>query len=208
MTLPTDTLTCDSTRLAHWQTNPDFDYNRELVTPEVNLWEWIMHTINRWMDKLFDAVAFGTHSKVIFIIVFVLIVALLVWFIYKKKPELFMRSKKKNAPDYVVHEDNIHGIDFDAEIARALARHDYRNATRLVYLQTVKHLSDNAIINWQLYKTPTEYIYEVQREAIRTPFSRLTNRFLRVRYGNFSANLALFEEMKVLQTNTRKGVEE
>ena len=94
---------------------------------------------------------------------------------------------------------------FDAEIRRAIDRKDYREAIRLLYLQTLKLLSDDGRIDWQLYKTPTEYIYEVKQEMLRTPFRNLTHGFLRVRYGNFPASESLFEELAALQTQIRKG---
>ena len=38
MTLsPTDTLVCDTTQLAVWQSDADYNYNRELIAPEVNI---------------------------------------------------------------------------------------------------------------------------------------------------------------------------
>lgn len=55
--------------------------------------------------------------------------------------ELFMRSRKSTLP-YTVGEDTIYGVDFAERIADALARTDYREAVRLLYLQTLKQLSD------------------------------------------------------------------
>ena len=78
---------------------------------------------------------------------------------------------------------------------------DYREAVRLLYLQTLKQLSDEKRIDWQLYKTPTQYVYEVRMPAFR----QLTNHFLRVRYGNFEATEALFHVMRSLQEEVKKG---
>lgn len=72
---------------------------------------------------------------------------------------------------------------------------------RLLYLQTLKQLSDEKRIDWQLYKTPTQYVYEVRMPAFR----QLTNHFLRVRYGNFEATEALFHVMQSLQEEVKKG---
>lgn len=72
--------------------------------------------------------------------------------------------------NYSVHEDTIYGVDFDFEIKRAMERKDYRESIRLLYLQTLKLLSDEGRIDWQPYKTPTEYIYEVKQEALRRLF--------------------------------------
>lgn len=111
-----------------------------------------------------------------------------------------MRSRKNNLP-YTVEEDTIYGVDFPEGIAQALSRSDYREAVRLLYLQTLKQLSDDGCIDWQLYKTPTQYIYEVRLPAFR----QLTNHFLRVRYGNFEATEALFHAMQALQVEIKKG---
>ncbi len=99
----------------------------------------------------------------------------------------------------------LYGIDFDAEIKAALVRRDYKEAVRLLYLQTLKQLSDKELIDWQLYKTPTQYIYEVKSESQRNVFRNLTNSFLRVRYGNFDATEQLFIEMSGLQKEIAKG---
>lgn len=80
-------------------------------------------------------------------------------------------------------------------------RSDYREAVRLLYLQTLKRLSDEKRIDWQPYKTPTQYINEVRIPVFR----QLTNHFLRVRYGNFEATEELFNSMKSLQEEIGKG---
>ena len=108
---------------------------------------------------------------------------------------------RKNALPYAVEEDTIYGVDFARGIADALSRSDYREAVRLLYLQTLKQLSDEKRIDWQLYKTPTQYVYEVRMPAFR----QLTNHFLRVRYGNFEDTEALFHVMQSLQEEVKKG---
>ena len=147
ITSPADTLVCDTTQLAVWQSDPAYDYGRELMAPDINVFEWF----NRW--------------------------------------------------PYAVEEDTIYGVDFARGIADALSRSDYREAVRLLYLQTLKQLSDEKRIDWQLYKTPTQYVYEVRMPAFR----QLTNHFLRVRYGNFEATEALFHVMRSLQEEVKKG---
>ena len=87
--------------------------------------------------------------------------------------------------------ETIYGIDFDAEIAKALAASNYRQAVRYLYLKTLRRLSDAGHINWQPSKTPSQYVYEVQRDEFR----QLTQHFLRVRYGNFEATRELYDEM-------------
>ena len=90
--------------------------------------------------------------------------------------------------EYTVSEDTIYGIDFNTEITRAAGNGNYREAIRLTYLKTLRLLSDREIIDWQPFKTPSQYTREFQNEKLRI----MTNHFLRVRYGDFDADKDLF----------------
>lgn len=199
-----DTLVCDTVRVAFWQSNPAYDYNRELITPEIDVFGWLSMQLSKLLRAIFGSRFAEEYSGIILVVIAILILLLILWFVYKKRPELFMRSRR-GPVNYSVHEDTIYGVDFDSEIKRAMERKDYRESIRLLYLQTLKLLSDEGRIDWQPYKTPTEYIYEVKQAALRSSFRRLTNGFLRVRYGNFAASEPLFEELLSLQTEIRKG---
>ena len=152
---PADTLVCDTAQVAAWQSDPAFAYSRELIAPEINVLEWFSRWFGKLLDKIFGNTLVAEYSEVVLICIAVLILVLVIWFVYKKRPELFMRSRKSTLP-YTVGEDTIYGVDFAERIADALARTDYREAVRLLYLQTLKQLSDGKRIDWQLYKTPTQ----------------------------------------------------
>jgi len=59
------------------------------------------------------------------------------------------------------------------------------------------------MIDWQIHKTPTEYLYELRRVDMRDVFKKLTNRFLEIRFGNYKATRALYDEARacVVQIN-------
>ena len=161
MTLQADTLVCDTARVAFWQSNPAYDYNRELITPEIDVFGWLSMQLSKLLRAIFGSRFAEEYSGIILVVIAILILLLILWFVYKKRPELFMRSRR-GPVNYSVHEDTIYGVDFDSEIKRAMERKDYRESIRLLYLQTLKLLSDEGRIDWQPYKTPTEYIYEVK----------------------------------------------
>lgn len=200
ITSPNDTLVCDTAKIALLQSDPAYDYNRELITPELNLFEWLSRQFGELLRKIFGSRFAEEYSTLILVCIAIILLLLIIWFVYKKRPELFMMSKKTSLP-YAVEEDTIYGVDFPGGIADALSRQDYREAVRLLYLQTLKHLSDAERIDWQPYKTPTQYIYEVRFPAFRL----LTNQFLRVRYGNFEATEELYLSMLTLQKEIEKG---
>ena len=189
LTSPADTLVCDTVQIAKWQSNPAYDYNRELITPEINVFEWLSRRFGELLQKIFGSRFAEEYSGLILICLAIVILLLIIWFLYKNKLP------------YEVEEDTIYGVDFPGGIADALFRSDYREAVRLLYLQTLKRLSDEKRIDWQPYKTPTQYINEVRIPVFR----QLTNHFLRVRYGNFEATRELFDSMKSLQEEIGKG---
>ena len=98
-------------------------------------------------------------------------------------------------------EDNIYGVNFDVEYTKAMAQKDYYKAIRMVYLRTLRWLADHHKINWQLYKTPTQYT----REFLSTDFQRMTNAFMRVRYGNYEASEELVSELLNIEVEIEKG---
>lgn len=201
---PADTLICDTASIAAWQADPAYDYNRELVAANVDLTKMLVNWVGKILSKLFGSAFAAEYTVAVLVGIAVLLLLAVLWFIYKKRPELFMRSRK-NPLAYSVHSDTIYGVDFQEEIAAALTRGDYREAVRLLYLQSLKLLSDEGRIDWQPYKTPTEYIYEMKAEVLRVPFRKLTNGFLRVRYGNFDATEPTFREMQTWWAEIEKG---
>ena len=55
ITSPADTLVCDSAQLAAFRSDAAYDYNRELITPEINIFEWIRGQFGELLGKIFGA---------------------------------------------------------------------------------------------------------------------------------------------------------
>ena len=202
----TDTLFYDTAKIARYQANSHFDYNSQLVHRNFSLYDIFVNWFRELIQHLFGNVIAEKYSGTILVVVFVLLILLLIFFVYKKRPELFYRERKPLK--YNVEEETIYGVDFNREINNAVSRNDYQLAVRLVYLQTLKFLSDYKYIDWQTYKTPTEYLYEMKRKEVSEEFRHLTNRFLMVRYGNFEATESTYQTVRSLQQVIWKGGEQ
>jgi hypothetical protein len=207
VTHPVDTFVYDAAKIAAYQSDGRFDYNSQLSTPEYNLLEIIQRWLARWLSSVFDNETAENVATWLLIGFFVLVVGVVAFFVYKKRPELFLREKKKPLP-YTTEEENIYRIDFEQELAAALAADDFRLAVRMLYLQTLRLAADRQWIDWQIYKTPTEYTFELKPAGLKAPFRDFTNRFLQVRYGNFRATRELFDAMRRLQDELKKGGDE
>ena len=190
-----DTLQLDSALIAQWKADGRYDYDREMVADSRNLLEWIMEWLEEFIRKAVNA---ATENDVVFYTLVVLgasLVALVGWLLWRYYPRLFMKAESGDTLDYDVEQDTIYGIDFEAAIAQALAENDYRQAMRMVYLQTLKRLSDDGAIDWQPSKTPMQYVRQVGRRE----FAELSRLFILVRYGNHEANESMFLQMKELR---------
>lgn len=177
----TDTLALDTQQIALWRSEPDLNYDRELLHQDVDLFSRLMRSLNEWLGSM-NADTIDLRAW-LYIISAIIIAALVVWFLIKNKGAIFFSDKRTN-DGYSVEEDNIYGVDFEGVRKKAMSKGNYREAIRMTYLQTLKHLSDQQLINWQIYKTPTQYA----REYTDSRFKDLTDLFLKVRYGNFSAS--------------------
>ncbi len=199
MLLQTDTIIYDTKKIAEYQADGRFDYNAQLPAEEYPTWtEWLTRWFNRLMNKMFSGNFEEQYTTPIMIILFVVIILAVLFFLYKSRPELFSRTKKTEPIPYDVEEENIHEIDFEQDISSALNAGNYRLATRLKYLQTLRCLSDSNSILWQIHKTPTEYLYEIRNKEIKQSFRELTQHFLRIRYGNYNATATLFDTVDEL----------
>ena len=184
----TDTLSVDTLRIAEWRTKPEFDYTVEFKGSSFSLWGWFTDRFNQIMQNLFGDISLGYTGEIIwYVLGFGAIVAIIVYTLYRH-PELLRWRSKKNAENdgYIVEEDNIYGIDFPSTIDQALKVGNYREAVRLVYLQTLRHLSDAGKIDWQPAKTPSQYL----NEYTGRPFHHLTTTFVRIRYGGYDADVS------------------
>ncbi len=101
------------------------------------------------------------------------------------------KSLSANLP-YSESLENIHEIDFDAEIEKAVSQHNYRLAVRMLYLKCLKQLSDATLIKWQPEKTNSAYINELNDVVKRTAFKLLTRQFEYVWYGEFAIDGSTF----------------
>jgi hypothetical protein len=111
------------------------------------------------------------------------------------------RRKPQTVLTYSESDENIHEIDFDADIEKAIAVHNYRYAVRLLYLRSLKQLSDNGLINWQPNKTNTNYINELANYEQREMFKHLTHQFEYIWYGDFMINGDMFKKINPLFNN-------
>ena len=109
---------------------------------------------------------------------------------------LFPKKAQSHGLDYESIGENIHEIDFNAAIEEALTQRNFRLAVRLLYLQTLKHLTDAGKISYKPDKTNRQYVYELASSPLQADFEALTRQFEFVWYGDFPVDESRFTALQ------------
>jgi len=189
----------DKDALDAYKRQPAFNYDEEMPAGGPSLWTRFW----RWFWSLFDFSGLQspttfTFFKYFFILIGVAALVLLVLKLNGINVLNLFRKKPYASLAYSESIENIHEIDFDAEIEKAIVVGNYRLAVRLLYLRSLKQLSDNGLINWQINKTNTDYVYELTNNQQREAFKQLTLQFEYVWYGDFLINADIFKRVNLL----------
>lgn len=147
---------------------PDFDRDAEVDPPA----SW-------------DFGAWSAPAKVILILFFGMIIALIIYQVVKNQNKKIGKTPVPSDEEIIEKiEEDIQRSDIDSYLGRAIAEGNYSLAIRLHYLNILKALSLAGIIKWKKDKTNRTYLYEMKEKEMKSDFRELTNIFERVWYGN------------------------
>lgn len=155
-------------------------------------WKWIWRLVNDALNNEYS----GSFIKYL---VIGIVSGLIIFAISRVAGlDLMIFARKPKAVDVPYDEmmENIHGIDFNEEINKAVLSGNYRLGVRLLYLRSLKLLSDRELINWQPEKTNQAYVDELQDFERKQQFKMLTLQFEYVWYGDFSVDKDVFKALK------------
>jgi hypothetical protein len=113
--------------------------------------------------------------------------ALLIWFLATSNISLF-RRRVNSVEEGIMEEtetENIFEIKFEKEIQKAIDAANFRLAVRLMYLRTLRDLSQRNLINYTHEKTNTDYLFQLAGSSFYKNFFRLTRNFDYTWYGQF-----------------------
>jgi len=148
-----------------------------------------------WLNELAKKEWF---RNLLWIIVVGGFVAVLIWFIISSDIQLFKKQPPaitKQEEDDLVNQ-SIFDIQYDQEIQKAITAQNFRLAIRLLYLQTLKRLSEENIINYKQERTNNDYVMQLFNTGYYKDFFRLTRHFEYAWYGQLPVAPASFEVIK------------
>ncbi|WP_461788697.1 hypothetical protein [Pedobacter sp.] len=189
----------DGKAIERYKEQKEFQYG-EPDAQQLNWWERFWKNFWDWIDRFFGSDEMPKKSKawpaVIKYTVIAIVVLAVIFIIFKLVGvdwKIFSRKSKEVDVPYDESLENIHEISFEDELLVAKQNQNYRLAVRLLYLRTLKLLSDKSLIEWEVNKTNAIYVREFKQNGGNDVFASLTYQFEYVWYGDFRIDKSVFE---------------
>ena len=169
-----------------------YNYQPKLENKQLTAWERFKKKVANFFDRLFsfsnNGKVFSNFEIIMKIIGFAIIgfvVFMIVKLIVNKEGGWAFTRNTKKINVGIMDEENIHFINFKETISNAKSKNEYRIATRYYYLWLLKSLSDRTIIDWDIEKTNTDYLFEIKNAGLKKEFEFLSYIYDYCWYGEF-----------------------
>jgi len=186
----------DASTINRYKADPAFQYDTSLTKPR----SWWERFWSRFWERVGRMLSSGNGIITTKIFLVAIAVIIMVYFVLvlsgMGREGLFGKKSNSNPLDYTVSEEDIHSINFDAAIEEAVSNKNYRFAVRLLYLRTLKKLTDDGVINWQVNKTNIAYLKELNGKAFQYDFGNLTLQFENNWYGDLPIDEKEFQTVR------------
>ena len=181
-------------------TGPDFVYEQK--APEKGLWQRFMEWLAGLFERLFHFDSAESSFSFVSILVKTVAVLIIIFVIYlivkavinKEGQWIFGKNANKRNLYYSDIEKNIHLLDFDKLIKESIQSGERRIAIRYYYLWLLKVMAQNHYIEWDIEKTNSDYLYELQRPVHKEEFTYLSYLYNYIWYGEFEIDETTFKK--------------
>lgn len=182
----------------------DDDFIYEQKVSETNWWErfkeWLADFFRRLFNFSNDTVSMQFVEiliKAVAILLLVFVIYLIVKSIMNGEGQwIFGKSSDKKVINYEEIEKNIHLVDFEKLIKDTLKSGEMRLSIRYYYLWLLKKMAEKSLIVWDVEKTNTDYLYEIQNLEFRTQFEYVSYLYDYIWYGEFELDEVTFQKAK------------
>jgi len=188
----------DKNQIEKYKQDPALNYTLEPTKPNLieRILLWIKKVFYKVLFKLFTLILSGKKAHIIimniiralpyisilfflyFTFKYLLGVDLLNW---KDKKEYKSPKVFNNEEERIIKEEDIEWL-----IKQAIEEQDFRLATRFLYLNILKKLTEEGFIEWKPDKTNKDYIRELSQKTIKDLFKRLSLIYDYVWYGKYN----------------------
>ena len=176
----------------------------EFKTPEKNAWD----RFKEWLANFFKNIFKFTDSKsavnfvdillrTIAILIVLAVIYMIVKSIMNKEGQwVFGKNSDRKIINYDEIEKNLHKVDFEKLIQKSVESGENRLTIRYYYLWLLKKMSEKNLIEWDVEKTNSDYLYEIKDEAQKEDFAYLSYLYNNIWYGEFELDEATFAKAR------------
>lgn len=183
-------------------TDDEFIY--EVKVKELSAWERFKEWLYDLFERLFNSSSRENTEDIVEIILKVLAAAIIIFVIYLIVKAImngegnwvFGKSSDKKVINYEEIEKNIHLVDFEKLIKETLKNGENRLAIRYYYLWLLKIMSAKQLIEWDVEKTNSDYLYEIKNTTIQSQFEYVSYLYNYIWYGEFELDEVTFIKAK------------
>lgn len=176
----------------------------EEKSPVKSLWDRFEEWFIQWLKRNFDVqdsknatAILGYTVNTIAVILILLVIFLIVKAILNKEGTWIFGSKSDTSLiRYDEIEKNLHLVDFEKLIKDSINSGEHRLSIRYYYLFLLKKMSEKQLIEWDVEKTNSDYIYEIKSPQLKANFEYLSYLYNYIWYGEFELSLQEFEKAK------------
>jgi len=173
-------------------------YDNERVVEAETWWQKVFYWIGNIIAKLFYLIDKGGKplSYTFYFIIFAIFIFILTKLLGIKYQTLFLRSKNITSPEFEFSDEDIHGINFEKVIKEAEDSGNFRKAIRYLYINYLKTLTENELIDWHANKTNKDYDKEMKDTKYYSSHKHLSRIYEYIWYGEFYIDALQYKKYK------------
>lgn len=186
----------DDKLLDDLKSDPSLRY-KEPPTVAESIWDRFILWIGQLLEAIFEGAVTTNWGRVFAWVIGIVVLVVVIMMILKVNAfKVFYSGEGGGNFAHTVLDENIHEMDFEKLIQEAMAKNDFRTGVRLVFLYSLKMLSDKNLIHWDQGKTNHDYLNELSAAELKTGFNELNYYFEYAWYGNFMISREMFAHVQ------------
>jgi hypothetical protein len=149
-----------------------------------------------WLEAFFKFLISDTFKIISWITIVAIILFLLYIFLKSYGINILASAPKKIITVETEISTNIFEIDFDTQLQKSITTANYTLATRLLFLQLLKRLTELELLEYAPDKTNFDYLFALNGKSFFNEFAIAVRNYEYVCYGNFDLNEQQFFLLK------------
>lgn len=184
-----------NSKINEFYKSKDFSYfalRRQPIDLESIFWDLIARYFISPLQNLIGL----SGAPYVMLAMLLILLGAISYLVFRKKQNSIV--EKNIYSNFVRHNnflENVFSIDYDKEIPKAFENNDFSQVVRLRYLKMLKLLIENKFLKFHISKTNSDYLNELSNKEFFVKFSKLSEIFDFVTYGEFVVNLNDYQQI-------------